>query len=61
MEVRGTRHGVLVVEVAAHLEVAFVVIKGVVIEAHLARDDNCHLDIKGDTLRPGDPQTCHLT
>ena len=61
MEVGTASHGVSVVEITPHLEVAGVLVEGVIVEAHLTGDDNGHFDIEGDLLGPGDPQPRHLT
>ena len=50
MKIRGTCHRVLVVKVAANLEVTCVIVEGVVVEAHLAGDHDGHLDVEGDSL-----------
>ena len=61
VEVWAAGHGVSIIEITAHLEVAGVLIEGIIVEAHLTGDNDRHFDIEGDPLGAGDPQAGHLT
>ena len=61
MKVGAASHRVSVIEIAANLEVASVLVEGVIVKTHLTGDNNRHFDIEGDPLGPGDPQPGHLT